>query len=110
MIGPRWSQAISVMVALCSCAGQRSTTPTPTVIPIKVISWPSRPVVTCYVADLPPAPEVTTWPEGESDVVRRTMVSKREYDDLLNYVRDLGHAYGTARSCLQEVMTGGVGR
>ena len=93
-----------LMLALVACA--KPTTIPPLGYPVAIVSWPSRPAVTCYVAELPEPPEVQPWPQNESDVFRRTTVHKREHDDLLNYVRDLHHWAGTVASCLTDVAAG----
>lgn len=101
-----------VMATLLGCAASR---PHPTLldwgrealersVTVHVASWPSEPEVSCYLAETGEPPEVQPWPEGESDVFRRTFTSKREHDDHLNYTRDLAHEVETLRACVQQLM------
>lgn len=76
-------------------------------IPVRITKWPTREGLDCYLSEIPEPPEVQPWPEGESDVFRRTMVSKREHDDLLNHVRDMNIVITTLSGCLQRVLTEG---
>ena len=52
------------VIAACATPQPLPTGP----LAIDVVSWPSRPALDCFIAELPVAPEVQPWPEYESDI------------------------------------------
>lgn len=94
--------AVLLLMVGCSRSPKVSTVPHK----VEIVSWPARPEINCYLADIPLAPEVQPWPENESDVFRRTAVHKRDFDDVVNHVRELNHVISTMSECVQMLLQG----
>lgn len=95
------------VVASCATPPHQYTYPMPE-IPVRITRWPERPIIECYLSDLPNAPQLAPWPEGVTDdPVHRYHVSKREHDELVRSVQDLYQLVETMRTCLRRVLEEG---
>lgn len=104
---------VLLVVAACSSSPRpaswldwvRAPAPDPG-IPIRVLSWPSRPPLECYLADLPAIPEDLEDPGAAmvtEDVFMRSFVRWRQHNALLAAFRDLHHWAGTVHGCIETL-------
>lgn len=110
----RWRlvEAIAMLVLVLSmCQAGCSTPKPPTTLlellkhpgyPVHIVSWPSEPETSCYLAEQPPLPTEEPYPE-EADVFKRTMTPRRMHDDLLQAVHDMAEVISTMRLCLEKL-------
>lgn len=86
---------------LFGCSPRIVRVPVSTVQDVRIVAMPSK--ASCYLSEMPSVPQPIELNFDDDDVIRRTMVSIREHNDLVQWAADVGHWMESVRICLGQI-------
>lgn len=85
-------------VAMCGSCTPVLATPKP--IQVHIANLPKHEPVRCYLGEMPEPPEPLALKFEDDNIITRTTVNIRQYNDLVAWAKDLGHWVWTVNECM----------
>lgn len=87
---------VALLLAACAATPPRQ-------LDVRITNLPARPHVTCYLNDAPEAPAPLELDFSDDDVIRRTTVNIRSYNELLEWAMALASVVNDQKLCIEEM-------
>lgn len=105
-----WASALLVVVyflafgiglLLCSCTTARLPEPTKP-LKVEITAMPVR-EVTCWMPEIPRAPELEAMDFEDSDVISRTMIHRYQYSEMTQWALEMQQWAEEVQKCVNEI-------
>lgn len=91
----------TLLILLACCSPRIIRVPVSTTQDVRIVALPQRP--TCWLAEMPEAPADIELNFDDDDIIRRTTVTIRQHNELLQWARDVGHWMGSVKECFYAI-------
>lgn len=87
--GHTWPTRIAALLLLLLCACTTTHLPEPTKpVKVEITAMPVR-EVTCWMPEIPKAPELEAMDFEDSDVISRTMIHRYQYSEMVQFALEM---------------------